>query len=305
MNVFVTGATGFLGGHLSKAIQRRGDTVIGLVHDGHKGLDRKLDHWVFGDVLDLQLIERTIAEYEIECVYHLAAQVQTTVAFDNPRHTLETNIMGTVNVLEACRRQRVERVIVASTDKAYGEHTQRCSESFALEGRGPYEASKSCLDMIAQSYAAMYGMSVGITRCANLYGPGHTNWSTLIPGTIRRVLHGERPRIYNGGNSRREFLYIDDAVKGYLALAHSDYVGPVNFGGRETFLAKDVVNTILRYLGCDLEPENVESRGNEIKTQHLDTSLAERVLGWQPGVCFAEGLHRTIMWHRELVECAS
>ena len=305
MNALVTGATGFLGLHLSRALKMRGDTIIGLVHDAHADTPFEyFDHWAAGDVLDHPMIERILCEYEIGLVFHLAAQVQTSVAFANPLHTLQTNVMGTANILEACRRMKTPRVIVASTDKAYGEHTQRCSESFALEGRGPYEASKSCMDTIAQSYAFMYGMSVGITRCANLYGPGHTNLSTLIPGTIRRILRGERPRLYNGGNAVREFLYIDDAVEGYLALAHSDYIGPVNFGGRETFLAKDVVKMILQDLASDLEPENVESRGNEIKCQRLDTSLAERVLGWQPGVTFAEGLHRTIAWHRELVECA-
>lgn len=304
MRAFVTGATGFLGTALCAALRERGHHVVGLIHDGHAGREAHWDDWAKGDVRDLPLIERILAGYEIDTVFHLAAQAQTSIAFNNPVGTMETNAMGTLSVLEAARRQKTKRVVIASTDKVYGEHKLPCTETFSLDGFGPYEVSKVCADEIAQSYARMYGMSVGITRCANLYGPGHRNLSCLIPGTIYRVLTGKAPRLYGNGASVREFLYIDDAVDAYIAFAESAIVGPMNFGSGEALSIADVVQYILKELDSGATPELLPARGDEIKFQRLDSSKARASLAWLPSTTFEGGIEKTCEWHKELVECA-
>lgn len=280
---------------------RRNAFVVSLVRDYVRDDAMSLTNAIVFDRNNFDQVERAIAEYEIDTVFHLAAQVQVSVAKADPIGTLEANVQGTWKVLEACRRQKVSRVIIASSDKAYGDGETPYKETQALLPNGIYATSKACADMLAQTYAAEYGMAVAITRCGNLYGPGHTNWSTLIPGTIRSVLKGERPVLRSNGGPRRDFLYVEDAVEGYLKLAESQATGAFNFGcgGRGTSVLQ-VVDSISSVMGSSLEPivEDI-SPAVEIQDQVLDYSKAARLLDWHPRHTLEQGLEKTVAWYRE------
>ncbi len=306
--VLVTGANGFLGRHLCGALAVRKDFVVVLVRDWlypFSGSQPSLpDAKVFGS---FDQIERAIAEYHVDTVVHLAAQTEVGVAVADPVGTFEANARGTWQVLEACRRQKVRRVVVASSDKAYGDWIVPYTEAQPLVPHGIYATSKAVGDMIAQAYMREYnGMSIAITRCGNLYGPGHVNWSTLIPGTIRSVLKGERPVLRSDGGLKRDFLFVEDAVDGYLRLIDEftpsieKIKGPFNFGTGIGSTVMEVVEQILKLMKSELRPDVrvFEATAMEIKDQIVNASKAERVLMWKPKHTLAEGLEKTIVWYR-------
>lgn len=305
--IFVTGASGFLGTALVRAIP---GVVVALVRDlktfvssgmrGDPPLQATLCH---GDLSDLPALERIIAEYRIDTVVHLAAQTEVGTAFKDPIGTFKTNVEGTWNVMEACRRQKVNRVVVAASDKAYGRTRPPYREDQALTPDRPYETSKAMTDMIAQTYAQSYGMSVAVTRCVNLYGPGCATLSTLVPNTIRRILRGEQPIIRNGGRMMRDWLYIEDAVDAYLRLIGSDYIGPMNFGGGKGIPVIEITRTIMDLMGAnELFIKDEPDLQGEIVNQWADCSLAEKVLEWKPKHTLREGLEKTIAWYKENME---
>lgn len=314
---FVTGGTGFLGGWLVSALVARGADVVCLVRDGVP--DRKLlspgcfahVRIVRGDVRDQRLIERVLGESEIDTVFHLAAQAVVGVASRNPISTFETNIRGTWTVLEACRRSpTIRQVVVASSDKAYGsQSTLPYHEDMALQGRYPYDASKSCADLIAQGYAATYELPVIISRCANLYGGGDFNWNRLVPGTIRAVLRGERPIIRSNGRMMRDYMYVEDGVIAYLTLAEAlaarrDLTGRAfNFGHRQPVEVLSLVEMILDICRRrDLTPDVRDEAEREIADQYLDASRARVELGWEATWTHEVGLSRTLEWYREFMK---
>ncbi len=300
--VLVTGATGYLGKPLVLELMREAEIVVTFqrdnpltsfyVPDGAKHFS------VRGDLRDLQSVERPISQYEVDTVIHLAAQTDVRIAHAEPLSTWESNVRGTWHLMEACRTQKVKRVIVASTDKAYGWTPPPYKESDPLRASGMYETSKSCADLIAQSYAKTYGMSVSITRSGNYYGPGRYNWSTLIPGTIKSIIEKKRPVLRTDGTFRRDFMYIDDGVSAYMALAKSDATGPFNFGTGEPLMVIDVVKKICDMMEWKDGIEIIPTAKGEIVDQYLDTTRARTELGWSPQVPFEEGLHRTIAWYR-------
>ena len=312
-NVFITGCTGFLGAWLTEALVDRGANVVGLIRDNvHRanflklGLDKQITS-VRGEVEDYFLIERTINEYEIDFVFHLAAQTIVTIANRNPLATFETNIKGTWNVLEACRRSpTIQRIIVASSDKAYGEHKELpYKEEAALKGPHPYDVSKSCADLLAIAYYNTYKLPVCITRCGNFYGGGDLNFNRIVPGTIRSVIFNERPIIRSDGTLIRDYIYIQDAVEAYILLAEkmagkSIHGEAFNFSNEIQLSVLDITRKILEVMGRkDLEPKVLNEAKGEIKHQYLSAAKARKVLGWKPHFTLEEGLKQTISWYKE------
>ena len=296
MRALVTGATGFLGRHLCTALVKRNNLVVGLMRDAVRGVHVDATVWAQGS---FDTVERIIAEYEIDTVFHLAAQTQVSVGVAHPVNTFEANVSGTLAVLEACRRQGVERVIIASSDKAYGAGHVPYREDQGLRPHGIYATSKACADMIAQAYALEYGMSVAITRCGNLYGPGHLNLSTLIPSTIVAALKGEAPKLRSDGQAKRDFLYVEDAVDGYLKLAESDFVGAINLGTGRGLTVISAVQHILDVVGINVDPIVLDDSASvEIDWQILDPTWAVEKLRWKPRK-FEEGIIPTVAWYRE------
>ena len=315
-HVLVTGATGLLGGWLVEALLARGAHVVGLVRDrvprsrlvAERVMDRIDVAW--GDVTDYLCVERVLAEYEIECVFHLAAQTIVGIANRSPLSTFDTNVRGTWIVLEAGRRQpTVKRVVVASSDKAYGDQvTLPYDEATPLQGRHPYDVSKSAADLIAQSYWVSFGLRVAMTRCGNLFGGGDLNWNRIVPGTIRSVLGDARPIIRSDGRLIRDYIYVEDAVDAYLAVAESLAEGDavagqgINISYEQPQSVAEIVDRILKLMGrLDLQPRILNETSNEIQDQYLDARRARKLLGWAPRVALDEGLVRTIEWYRRLL----
>ena len=327
--VLVTGATGLVGGWLVQRLNDLGAEVTIVIRDIVPAAMDVVGSAALGDVTDQAFMERVLGENHIDTVFHLAAQTLVGVANDNPLSTFESNIKGTWTVLEAARRSaRVKKVIVASSDKAYGDATEMpYSERHPLEGRYPYDVSKSCADLIAHAYRASYQMDVAITRCGNFFGGGDLNWSRIVPGTIRSVLRGQAPVIRSDGTLVRDYLYIEDGVDAYLRLAeerpgtehvqtltadrtgpkcpergHPYALGPVawNFSYEAPVSVRAMVDRILRAMGReDLKPIVQNEASNEIREQWLSSKQARRLLRWEPRFGFDEGMQRTIAWYKE------
>ncbi|MCI0661106.1 MAG: GDP-mannose 4,6-dehydratase [Acidobacteria bacterium] len=309
---FVTGATGFVGAHIARMLVDHGASVVCLQRDAVRSdcLDlfnlRRRVTVVNGSVEDLHLLVRIINEYEIEAVFHLAAQAIVGAANRSPYSTFEANIRGTYSLLEACRiSPTVKRIVVASSDKAYGSNDQLpYLEDYPLLGLYPYDASKACTDILARSFAHTYQSPVAVSRFANIYGPGDLNLSRIIPGTIESALRGQPPIIRSDGTPIREFVYIDDVARGYLTLAEKieQVRGEAfNFGSGVPVQMLDLVKRIIRLSGKDLEPHVMLQRkiDHEIDAQFLSAEKAEKKLGWRAEISLDEGLRRTIEWYRE------
>jgi CDP-glucose 4,6-dehydratase len=257
---------------------------------------------------DLGVLVRVLNEYEIDSVFHLCAQTVVGAAARSPLSTFEANIRGTWNLLEAVRLcpRLVERVVVASSDKAYGCHDHLpYREDAPLQGRFPYDVSKSCADLITFSYFATYRTPVAVTRCGNLFGPGDLNFNRLIPGTIRSLLRGERPIVRSDGKFIRDYFYVRDAAQAYLQLAErlpaEGFVGEAfNFGTELPLAVVDVVDRLLHLMNrTDLEPVILNQASHEIPKQYLDCTKARALLGWRPLHAFEEGLQQTIAWYKQ------
>jgi CDP-glucose 4,6-dehydratase len=313
-NVLVTGGTGLLGSWMVDALLARGARITCIVRDDvpesrlvTTGTIAKVSV-VHGGVEDYETCLRALNEFEIDTVFHLAAQTIVGTAARSTLSTFETNVRGTWTLLEACRELRtlVKRIVVASSDKAYGSHDQLpYREDAPLQGRFPYDVSKSCADLIALSFAATYQTPVAITRCGNLFGGGDWNMSRIVPGTIRSLLRGERPVVRSTGKLVRDYFYVEDAVLGYLVLAEKmdelNLAGQAfNFGTGRPLSVLEMVAAIRKALGRDdLEPEILGRNDGEIPAQYLDATKARDVLAWKPAFSLEEGLSRTIAWYRE------
>lgn len=315
-SVLVTGATGLLGSALVRLLQSAGAAVVALVRDWIPQSELVRGGWleqlriVRGDITDQPLLERVMGEYEVDTVFHLAAQTIVSIANRNPVGTLEANVRGTWCVLEAARRSpAVKQVIVSSSDKAYGIQAELpYSESTPLEGRFPYDVSKSCADLIAQMYARSFELPLCITRCGNLYGPGDLNWNRIVPGSLRSALRGERPVIRSDGSSVRDYLYVDDAAGAYLRTAEClaqdrSLAGEAfNFSNETPITVRALVDKILVAAGRpDLVPEVRNEASNEIPAQYLDSSKARTRLGWSPQFALEAGLARAHAWYRTIL----
>ncbi len=312
----VTGCTGILGSWLTMGLVDQGADIVGLVYDENPRSQLARSGYLSritvlrGSVTDFGLMESILNDFEIEIVFHLAAQALVTVANNSPLSTFETNIRGTWNVLEAARRSgKVQRLILASSDKAYGDQEELpYTEDAPLLGRHPYDVSKSCADMIALAYAHTYELPLAVTRCGNIYGGGDLHWERIVPGTIRSAIHGERPTIRSDGSFKRDYIYVKDIVSAYLLLAEklndtSLQGEALNFGHDSPLSVLEVVHEILSAVGRgDLEPLILNEAEHEIHSQYLDSRKARRLLGWQPGYSLQEGLRETVAWYRSFFE---
>jgi CDP-glucose 4,6-dehydratase len=312
---FVTGGTGLVGGWLTQRLVEDGASVVCLIRDWVPrssllagDLASKVSI-VRGDVRDQALLERVLGEYEIDTVLHLAAQTIVPIANRNPVSTFESNIGGTWSLLEACRRSpTIRQVVYASSDKAYGECDELpYDETTPLRGSHPYDVSKSCGDLIAQSYATSYGLPVAITRCGNFYGGGDLNWNRIVPGTIRSVLRGERPVIRSDGTLIRDYFYVEDGAAAYMLLAErlagdSALRGAAfNFSNELQLTVREMVERILTIMGQKLDFDVRNEASNEIPHQYLSAKRAREQLGWQPLFSLEDGLNRTVNWYEEFV----
>ncbi|WP_210493406.1 NAD-dependent epimerase/dehydratase family protein [Patulibacter sp. SYSU D01012] len=318
-SVFVTGAYGMLGAWLVRALLDRGAAVTVLRRDRVRASMLTLDGLedrcavVEGDLTAPGLLERAIGEHECDTVLHLAAQTIVGVANRSPLGTFETNVRGTWMLMEACRAQGVERVVVAASDKAYGaQPALPYREDMPLRPTFPYDVSKACTDLIARSYWSTYGMPVAVTRLANVYGGGDLNRSRLLPEAVAAVLRGRAPVIRSDGSPERDFLYAEDAADAYLAIcdaldADAGRPGaPVargeafNAGGDAPHSVREVIGTVLRVAGVDLPPD-VRGAGvpsGEIDRQYVDSTKLRTATGWAPRVGLEEGIGRTLAWYR-------
>ena len=309
-SVLVTGAHGLLGSWLVKGLLQDGARVVAIRRDEPVlsslqllGLDREVAG-VQGDICDPGLVARVLGEYEVESVFHLAAQTIVGTANRSPASTFESNVRGTWTVLEACRLQGVERVIVASSDKAYGKQSELpYREDQPLLASYPYDVSKAACDMIARSYWSSFALPVAVTRFANLYGGAETNRSRLVPEAVCAALAGRSPVLRSDGSPERDFLYVEDAARAYLCLWEALNRGQgrgeaFNAGGGVPHRVGEVVSLICRLAGSTVTPD-IRGQGNpsgEIDRQWLDSSKLRALTGWQPQVGLEEGLTRTIEW---------
>ena len=314
--VFVTGATGLVGGWLVKRLLDARADVVCLVRDWvpQSELVRSGDiervKVVRGDIADQALMERVLGEHEITTVMHLAAQTIVGIANRNPISTFEANIKGTWVLLEACRRSpSVKQVVVASSDKAYGDQEiLPYDENTPLQGQHPYDVSKSCADLISHTYAKSYKLPVTITRCGNFYGGGDLNWNRIVPGTIRSILRGQRPVIRSDGLFVRDYFYVEDGAAAYMLLAEQlaarpDLIGEAfNFSNEIQVTVLDLVQRILTLMGSNLEPDVRNEASNEIRHQYLSARKAKDMLDWSPLFTLDDALETTIDWYREFLK---
>lgn len=314
--VFVTGATGMVGAWLVKDLLAQGARVVALVRDAdpqsqlfRSRLIKKVTV-INGALEDLWTLERALNEHEVDTVFHLGAQTIVETARRFPFQTFEANVRGTYNLLEACRLHQsfVKRVVVASSDKAYGDQPNLpYTEETTLQGRYPYDVSKSCSDLIAQSYFHTYTLPVAIARCGNIYGGGDLNWSRVVPGTIRSILKGERPIIRSNGKFVRDYIYVKDAAQAYLRLAEHLVDGAVqgqgfNFSVGQPMTVLEIVGVIQKLMHAEhLEPIIQNTAKGEILSQYLSSEKAERLLKWKPSCGLEKGLEETISWYREFL----
>jgi CDP-glucose 4,6-dehydratase len=314
-NILITGCTGLLGSWLTESLVSKDANIIGLVRDSvpksrfFQPTIRNNVVTVRGEIEDYFLLERIINEYEIDTVFHLAAQTIVTLANRNPVSTFKANIEGTWNILEASRRaSHVSRIVVASSDKAYGDQpVLPYDEKTPLEGRHPYDVSKSCADLICRAYFETYDLPVCVTRCGNFYGAGDLNFNRIIPGTIQSVFHHRRPVIRSDGSPRRDYFYIRDGVEAYLLLAEKMNNKKIrgeafNFSTESPYSVLEIVQKVIDLMGSDLKPDVLNQATNEIQDQYLSAKKAKKMLNWESKYPLDAGLKETIDWYTHFFE---
>jgi CDP-glucose 4,6-dehydratase len=311
--VLVTGATGMVGAWLVERLVAERANVVALIRDCvpqsrlcYDGTVKRINV-VAGQIEDYVAVERAVSDYDVDTIFHLAAQTIVGRAVRSPLKTFEANVRGTWHLLEAARvhSRLVERVVVASSDKAYGETKELpYREEMRLAGRAPYDASKSCADLIATSYAMTYAVPVAVVRCANIYGGGDLNWSRIVPGTLRSLILGDQPLLRSDGSFLRDYLYVEDAVSAYLTVAEQmDSVTPgdaFNFASESPMTVLEMFHKICEAFGQPhIQPRILAETRNEVKNQYLCSEKARRRLGWSARYDLSEGLQKTVQWYRE------
>jgi CDP-glucose 4,6-dehydratase len=314
--VLVTGGTGLVGSRLVELLIQKNSRIAILVNEENPtsplirtGLINKCTTY-YGSLAEYRVVEHVISDFEPEVVIHLGAQTIVGKAINNPKLTFESNIQGTWNLLEAVRinARDIQSILVASSDKAYGTgKTLPYDESFPLHGDGPYDVSKSCTDLIAQSYAITYGMPIAIARCGNIYGPGDCNWSRIVPGTIKSLFLNEQPILRSNGTNLRDYIYVDDVVAAYTSLAENDLKwqpgDSFNFSNDRAYSVSEIYGEICQVVkGGFVEPIILNSATSEIQDQHLTSAKAKQVLNWSSAYTLKAGLELTVPWYAEVMK---
>jgi len=308
-NVLVTGATGLVGGHIAEKLVEQGATVFITRRSGDSRsyfTDKRLEEKTVTAICDIKNYGRVfdiISKYEIEYVFHVAAQPIVPTAFINPREALETNIMGTVNVLEAARHcPSIKGIVVASSDKAYGKKCDNVTETAPMAGDHPYDVSKSCTDLIARTYAKTYGLPVAVSRFGNIYGPGDLNMNRIVPGIIKSILFNEILEIRSDGAFIRDYVYVKDVADGYILLMENiDKVKgeAFNFSTGYNFSVLQLIEKVSQAIARECQYKIVNNQQNEIPFQSLNYDKATKVLGWKSNYTFEEGIKETFDWYEK------
>jgi len=305
LKVCVTGGRGFVGNHIVNRLDALGAHIISLDVTPPLTDSAGMANQIVGDVCQYDTLKDVLAECQV--VLHLAAQAIVGLSVTNPASTLETNIRGTMNVLEIARtNNNIHALVIASTDKVYGEPEKLpITEEHPMKWKSPYDLSKVAADLCAQMYGKNYGVAIGITRCCNIYGPGDLNFSRAIPDFISAVASGKPPVIRGHGQHQRDLLYIDDAVDAYLALTEAvlnkGVTGPFNFGNGQPYRVVELADMIIRLGGYDFKPIILGQSSPEIEVQYLDAKKAHDILGWQPKVSLEEGLKKSLVWYKNFL----
>ena len=314
--VLVTGASGMVGSWLTRWLSESGAYTVAFIADTdpqseliRSGTINEINV-INGRLENYDDIERAINNHEVDSIFHLGAQPIVGAADRAPRHTFESNIQGTWNLLDACRTLTplVKRIVVASSDKAYGtQSVLPYTEDMSMNGDHPYEVSKSCTDLISTTYARTYGTPVTIARCGNIYGGGDLNWNRIIPGTFRALLRGEQPILRSDGTFIRDYLHVDDVVSAYLALGENsdkpEFAGHgFNFSDESPLTVMQIFSAICEAAGkSNTKPVVLNEATGEIKDQYLDSTKAREVLGWHARVSLQDGLKKSFSWYSNLL----
>jgi CDP-glucose 4,6-dehydratase len=294
--VLITGIQGFVGSNLAKALEKKGAIVWGLSRTVENRNTLK------ANIIEYSRVDQIIKEKNISVCFHLAAESIVESGQEDPYQTLKINTLGTLNILESARKNNLEKVIIASTVHVYGDNPLPFKEEYAPRPTRPYETSKTCLDLIAQSYIETFDLPVLISRFCNIYGPEDKNFNRLVPKTMRSVLNSERPLMW-GGKSIRDYLFIDDAIDAYVKLAEVSVpvVGKnriFNFGTGKHYSVEEVIRMIIRISGKKVTIKRItEERTNEILKQYVSSAKAKKILHWSAEVPFETGLKKTIKWY--------
>jgi CDP-glucose 4,6-dehydratase len=306
--VLITGVQGFIGAWLAADLAERGALVIGYDRaergalDLHAGLRERMT-LVLGELTDQARLQLALDDHRVQTLIHLAAQSNIGVAKGSPVPAFETNIRGSWTVLEACRVYgALETIAVASSNTVYGEQERApFTEDFALNANNPYASSKACTDILTRCYAATYGLPVALARATNTYGGADPNVDRIVPGTILKLLHNERPEIRSDGSPRKGYLYIKDTVQAYRILgeraAGPDVRGRAwNFHPDEPTSVLELVEAIVKVSGKDLRP-TVLGQPGKYEFEYLSAERAKQVLGWRQEYSLEAGLRESYDWY--------
>ncbi len=309
--VLVTGHEGFLGSNMTRTLVEAGAHVIGVDIVNNPTAILKNYRWDFtgikGDIANLKVVERLMVQHRPQYIFHLAAEAIVGVANKNPLRTFQSNIQGTINILEASRDKNfIEGIVIASSDKAYGSHEKLpYTEKATLQGEHPYDVSKSCADLICRTYFVTFGTPVCVTRCGNIYGPGDYNFSRLIPDAVRHILENKQFVIRSDGKFTRDYIFVRDIVDAYMSLAQNlkklKLGGEAfNFSCENPISVLNLFNEIVKIAPAyNIKPKILNQAKFEIKHQYLSAVKARKILGWRPRYSLLEGLKETMRWYQD------
>jgi len=309
--ILVTGGAGFIGSHLVERLASlKAEVSVVDVRIDPKSYFAKNQlgekcKFNFVDIRDKKALQGFFTKNKIDYIFHLAAEPIVEQAYDNPYLAFETNVMGTINILDEVRKsKKIKGIIAASSDKAYGKLSKnKYTEADPLRGDHPYDASKSCMDLVCQTYYETYGTPIVITRFGNVYGEGDINLSRIIPGISEAIIKNATLRLRSDGTHTRDYLYVKDVVDGYIFLLKNfnKCEGEAfNFSSKDALSVLALIKMTEKILKTRISYKVLNAAKNEIPYQHLDDSKI-RKLGWRNNYSLALTLSKTIKWYKNIL----